>query len=73
MKQKNYNYPFLEYEIKRKGIKKKTMAQVLGVDEGTKRAENVHSPWSRQFSFRKRGFRKRRSKCCFNIEKRCEP
>ena len=35
MKQKNYNYPFLEYEIKRKGVKKKTMAQVLGVDEGT--------------------------------------
>lgn len=22
MKQKDYNYPFLEYEIKRKGIKK---------------------------------------------------
>ena len=35
MRQKDYNYPFLEYEIKRKGIKKKTMAQVLGVDEGT--------------------------------------
>ena len=33
MKQKSYNYPFLEYEIKRKGIKKKAMA--LGVDEGT--------------------------------------
>ena len=33
MKQKSYNYPFLEYEIKRKGIKKKAMAQALGVDE----------------------------------------
>lgn len=35
MKRKDYNYPFLEYEIKRKGVKKKAMAQVLGVDEGT--------------------------------------
>lgn len=35
MKQKDYNYPFLEYEIKRKGVKKKTMAQALGVDEVT--------------------------------------
>ena len=35
LKQKSYNYPFLEYEIKRKGIKKKAMAQALGVDEGT--------------------------------------
>lgn len=35
MKQINYNYPKLESEIKRKGIKKKTMAQLLGVDEVT--------------------------------------
>ena len=35
MQQKNYNYPYLENEIKRKGIKKKIMAQVLGVDEVT--------------------------------------
>lgn len=35
MKQKNYNYPVLESEIKHKGIKKKTMAQLLGVDEVT--------------------------------------
>ncbi len=35
MRQKDYNYPVLESEIKHKGIKKKTMAQLLGVDEVT--------------------------------------
>ena len=30
MKQKNYNYPYLEGEIKRKGIKKKGMARMRG-------------------------------------------
>lgn len=35
MGQKNYNYPVLESEIKRKGIKKKAMAQALGVGEVT--------------------------------------
>ena len=35
MRQKDYNYPVLESEIKRKGVKKKAMAQALGVDEVT--------------------------------------
>jgi len=35
MKQKEYNYPILETEIKRKRIKKKAIAQTLGVDEVT--------------------------------------
>ena len=35
MKQKEYNYPILETKIKCKRIKKKTMAQALGVDEVT--------------------------------------
>lgn len=35
MKRNNYNYPKLEAEIKRKGIKKTVIAQLLGVDEVT--------------------------------------
>lgn len=35
MKQNRYNYPTLEAAIKRKGIKKKAIAKVLGVDEAT--------------------------------------
>lgn len=35
MKQKEYNYPTLETEIKRKRIKKKAIAQALDVDEVT--------------------------------------
>lgn len=35
MQQDHYNYPTLEAAIKRKGIKKKTIAKVLGVDEAT--------------------------------------
>lgn len=35
MKQKNYNYPYLEGEIKRKGIKKKGMARMMGLNEST--------------------------------------
>lgn len=35
MKQKEYNYPTLETEIKRKRIKKKAIAQALGADEVT--------------------------------------
>lgn len=35
MKQKDYNYPKLEEGIKRKGIKKKAVAQLLDVDEVT--------------------------------------
>lgn len=35
MEQNRYNYPTLEAAIKRKGIKKKAIAKVLGVDEGT--------------------------------------
>lgn len=35
MKEKNYNYPKLESEIKTKGIKKKVIARLLDVDEVT--------------------------------------
>nr|DAI29105.1 MAG TPA: transcriptional regulator [Caudoviricetes sp.] len=35
MQQDHYNYPTLEAAIKRKGIKKKAIAKVLGVDEAT--------------------------------------
>ena len=35
MQQDHYNYPTLEAAIKRKGIKKKTIAKVFDVDEAT--------------------------------------